>query len=174
MDDAACLYPSFYPANQPIDQVLEILGSPQRKAVSYYLDTTESMGGGSGRNEKNHAQGLARTPKLSDGSIYAFLTYSEIGATGTLSQYRYTGPTDGDHIAPTDGALAVALMEELIPVDKEQHPADIVFLQDINRADAGYVFVTEVYDANAVAVYSWSKGGSFKKIGSILFGPFPT
>lgn len=64
-------------------------------------------------------------------------------------------------------------MEQLIPVDQEEHPADIVFLQDINRADAGYVFVTEAYDGNAVAVYSWSRGGALTKIGLIPFGPFP-
>jgi hypothetical protein len=173
MDDAACLYPSSFPASRPINQVLQILGSAQRSSVSFYLDTTESMGGGSGRNELNHAQGLARTPKFSDGSIYAFLTYSEISAIGTLSQYRYTGPTDGDRITPTNGALAVAPMEQIIPVDREEHPADIVFLQDINRADAGYVFVTEAYDGNAVSVYSWYLNGPLTKIGLIPFGPFP-
>jgi hypothetical protein len=173
MDDPACLYPSSYPTSLPIDRVLQILGSPQRGSVSYYLDTTESMGGGSGRNELNHAQGLARTPKLSDGSIYVFLTYSEISAIGTLSRYRYEGPTDGDRITPTNGALAVAPKEELILVDKEEHPADIVFLQDIDRADAGYIFVTEAYDGNAVSIYSWSRGGNFKQIGLIPFGPFP-
>jgi hypothetical protein len=172
MDDGACQYPRYNALDAPLPQVLQTLGTT-RDGVSYYLDTTQNMGGGSGRNEKNHAQGLARTPRLSDGSIFVFLTYSEIGAIGTLSQYKYTGPTGGDRIAPTNGALSVASQVQIIPVDKEQHPADLLFLQDVNRADAGYLFVTEVYDGNCVAVFSWAKGGPVTKIGAIEFGPFP-
>ncbi len=86
---------------------------------------------------EDHHQGLARTHKLSDGSIYFFLSHSETdtGDQGSLSQYRNAAPTDQDHILSTN-PLTVAPMKQLVLLD-EQHPSDITFLADVNGLDAG-------------------------------------
>jgi hypothetical protein len=46
---------------------------------------------------ENHHQGLAWSHKLSDGSVYFFLTHSDVddGGQGSLSAYRFGGPTQG-------------------------------------------------------------------------------
>jgi hypothetical protein len=169
---ASCIYPASHPTSAPIDVMLNNLLANSGACTSMYLDTSSGEGGGSGRNEDNHAQGLARTHRLSDGSIFFFLTYSAIGAKGTLSQYQYSGPIEGSHVAeanPLRDPRAVAPKIEAINTSDE-HPADIVFLQDINNADAGYVFVTEEYQSHAVAIYFWEKGQNFKYLGQIHFG----
>jgi hypothetical protein len=81
------------------------------------------------------------------------MTYSAIGSKGTLSQYKYSGPIEGSHVAeanPLRDPRAVAPQIEIIQT-ADEHPADIVFLQDINNADAGYLFVTEEYQSHVVA-----------------------
>ena len=169
---ASCIYPASYPTSERIDVMLGNLLANWGACTSLYLDTTESMGGGTVRNESNHAQGLARTPKLSDGSIYFFLTYSAISAKGTLSQYRYSGPIEGSHVAEANALQdprAVAPQIEIIKTSDE-HPADIVFLQDINDADAGYLFVTEEFQSHVVAVYFWQMGQKLKFLDTIPFG----
>jgi hypothetical protein len=169
---SSCIYPAYYPTSAPIGAMLNGLLANSGACTSLYLDTSYGEGGGSGRNEKNHAQGLARTHKLSDGSIYFFLTYSAIGAKGTLSQYRYVGPVEGSHVAeanPLRDPKAVAPKAQAINVSDE-HPADLVFLQDINNADAGYVFVTEESQSHCVSVYFWEIEQNFKYLGQIDFG----
>ena len=53
------------------------------------------------------------------------LSHSEVdeGDQGILSQFRYTGPTDGEHVLETS-PLNVAPMAQLLRID-EQHPCDI-------------------------------------------------
>jgi hypothetical protein len=71
-----------------------------------------------------------------------------------VSQYRYAGATDQEHVLQTT-PLTVAPMAQLLPID-EQHPSDIEFLPDVNDLDAGYLFVTEEYVNRRVTVYRWA------------------
>jgi Hemopexin len=171
MDDATCSYPASFPISTPIQDAVAYILQGAPACASCYLDTTESMWGRPGDGGVNHAQGLARTHLLSTNCVYWFLTYSEIGAQGTLSQYRYAGPMQGSHVAetdPDDDPAGVAPMAQILNVPDE-HPADIVFLPDVNNADAGYVFVTLNHQALVVAVYSW-EAGVLNLIGTIPFG----
>ena len=105
---------------------------------------------------EDHHQGLARSHRLSDGSIHFFLTHSELdeGDKGSVSWYCYDGPVDGEHILET-APLMVAPMAQLLATD-EQHPSDIEFLPDVEGVDAGYLFVVEEVVEKRVAVYRWS------------------
>jgi hypothetical protein len=129
---------------------------------------------------EDHHQGLARTHKLSDGSIYFFLAHSETDKPpfpslprdqGSVSQYRYAGPTEQEHVLETS-PLTVAPMEQLLLLD-EQHPSDIAFLPELNELNGGYLFVTEEYDQHTVVVYRWAPGEEFALHGQIWQG-FPT
>jgi hypothetical protein len=164
-----CSYPGSFPTDQPIERVLSNVFANAKTCSSIYLDTLQSMGGGSGRNELNHAQGLARTHLLSNKKIYFFLTYSEITARGTISQYSYDGPTDGSHVVETS-PLQIAKMEQhLLKVD-EEHPSDIEFLPDVNFSDAGYLFVTEEFQRHRLAIYRWTPGLPLVSHGQISQG----
>ena len=63
----------------------ELTALAQAACASFYLDTIEAMGNfslpviGDITKGEDHTQGLARTQVLSDGSIYWFLSYSDIG-----------------------------------------------------------------------------------------------
>jgi hypothetical protein len=137
-----------------------------------WLDTPESQSGGLGQGE-NHHQGLARSHKLSNGDIYFFLSHSEIGGTGNLSQFRYPGRTLFERVDQVAGKYgsATALLEQLLPLSDEsppeEHPSDINFLPDIDNLDAGYLFVAKEYDARWITVYKWSPGEQFARIGNI-------
>jgi hypothetical protein len=104
---------------------------------------------------KDHHQGLARTHRLQDGTVYFFLTHSEVGPgeQGQLMQFRYDGPLQGEHIAASD-PLPVAGMTEQIYLH-EPHPCDIQFLPDVNSADAGYLFVVEAFLTQRITVWAW-------------------
>jgi hypothetical protein len=123
------------------------------RCTSCYLDTIQAMSNILWTGDDDHHQGLARTHRLSDGSVYFFLAHSELDGKGSLSQYRYAGPTDQEHILDTD-PLAVAPMEQLLELD-ERHPSDICFLPEVDGLDAGYLFVVEEYDNRWVSVYRW-------------------
>jgi len=148
--------------------VLEDLAANRTNCSRFYLDTVESMKNGG----ENHHQALARTHRLSDGSIYFFLAHSDLDSGhGILAQFRYPGPVDQEHIVETS-PRTVAPMEELLRVD-EPHPSDIAFLPDVNNADAGYVFVAKEYHRRRVSVYRWSAGSDFAPQGQIFQG-FPS
>ena len=153
----------------------ELTALAQAACASFYLDTIEAMGNfslpviGDITKGEDHTQGLARTQVLSDGSIYWFLSYSDIGGAGSLSQYRYGGGLDVDHVVQTS-PLTVAPMTQLLDLDGEPHPSDITFLPDVGGADAGYVFVTEEYGQHLVAVYAWAPGRDFELVGRIGLG----
>ena len=151
----------------------ELTALADAACASFYLDTIEQMGhisvAGVGTKEEDHTQGLARTQLLSDGSIYWFLSYSDIGGAGSLSQYGYSGGLDGDHVVQTS-PLTVAPMTQLLVLDGEPHPSDITFLPDVGGADAGYVFVTEEYDQHLVAIYAWAPGRDFELVGRVGLG----
>src|SRR5262249_1005204 len=129
-----------------------------------------------GDNGVNHAQGLARSHLLSTDSVWFFLTYSEIGAQGTISSYQYTGPLQGAHIAeqnPKTDPAAVAPMMQIVTVAND-HPCDIVFLQDVNGSDAGYLFVAQQNvknqtDSPGLGIYGWTNG----VLSSLGFIPIP-
>ena len=87
--------------------------------------------------------------------MYFFLAHSEVGAGehGSLSSYRFGGPTDAEHVLTTH-PLTVAPMQRIIALN-ERHPSDLVYLPDVNHLDAGYTILTEEYDRHAVVCYRW-------------------
>jgi hypothetical protein len=104
--------------------------------------------------------------------VYFFLAHSGIDSgRGSLSQFRYSGSLDQEHVLETS-PLTVAPMEQLLPID-EPHPSDIAFLPDVNNLDAGYLFVTEEYGKHRVIVYRWEPGKKFAEQG-LVFQGFPT
>jgi hypothetical protein len=166
-----CVYPQSHATAGPIADELQALAANQGKCTSLYLDTVETMSHGTFEGADHH-QGLARTHRLSDGSIYFFLTHSETdeGDQGIVAQFRYEGPTDGEHVLETSPPT-VASMEELLRID-EQHPSDIEFLPDVNRADAGYLFITKEFVERRVVVYRWAPGEDLVLVDHIFQG-FP-
>jgi hypothetical protein len=158
-DPPECDYPQSHATGRGLESELQAVAANHSHCTSMYLDTVEGMSNDVLSTEgEDHHQGLARTHKLSDGSIYWFLSHSETdkGDKGSLSQYRYRGPTQGEHILQTS-PLTVASMRQNLLID-EQHPSDIVFLPDVDRHDAGYLFVTEEYIHHRLAVYRWEPG----------------
>jgi hypothetical protein len=127
----ACRYPQSHATARPIKDELAALAANAGACASFYLDTVEGMSNDFLSTEgEDHHQGLARSHRLSDGSIHFFLAHSELddGDQGSVSWYRYDGPADGEHILET-APLTVAPMAQLLAID-EQHPSDIEFLPD--------------------------------------------
>jgi len=152
-----CNYPQSNPTAHDIRTELNGVAANRSKCTSFYLDTVEGMSNDIRSTEgEDHHQGLARTHKLSDGSVHFFLSHSETdeGDQGSLSVYRYAGPLDQEHPLETS-PLTVAPMKQLLMID-EQHPSDITFLPDVNYPDAGYLFVTEEYVHHRLTVYAWN------------------
>lgn len=149
-DRPRCHYPQSHATARDIRAELEGVAGNAGRCTSFYLDTVAEM---INLFSEGHHQALARTHRLSDGSIYWFLAHSEPGGRGTLSQYRYGGPTDDEHVLDADPRV-VAPMEQLLPID-EGHPSDICFLPDVDDLDAGYLFVAEEFDNQVVSVYRW-------------------
>jgi hypothetical protein len=161
-----CRYPQSHQTARDIRTELESVAANKTRCTSCYLDTVKSMS----KEDNDHHQGLARTHRLTDGSIYFFLSHSELDGQGSVSQYRYSGPTQGEHILDTN-PLTVAPMEQLLKLD-ERHPADICFLPDVDDLDAGYLFVTEEFDSHGVSVYRWEPFQELQLQGRIWQG-FP-
>jgi hypothetical protein len=163
-----CKYPQSHPVTGDIKDALDNLAPNRSNCTRFYLDTVESMSSG----DYDHHQGLARTHRLSDDSIYFFLAHSDLySGKGSLSQYRYSGPLDLEHVLETS-PLTVAPMEQLLRLD-DPHPSDIAFLPDVNDLDAGYLFVTKEYNRRRVTVYRWEPGQEFVLHGQVLQG-FPS
>ena len=176
---APCRYPQSHPTASDIKSELEAVARSKARCASFYLDTVEGMSNDWASHEgEDHHQGLARTHRLSDGSIYFFLSHSETDPAslhhpadrGSVSQYRYGGATDQEHVVRTS-PLTVAPLEELLLIN-EQHPSDIAFLPELNELDAGYLFVTEEYGQHTVMVYRWTGGEKLVLQGQIWQG-FP-
>ena len=179
--EGRCRYPQSHATARDIRTEIAGVASNRSSCTSCYLDSVESMGEHPPSSGGSHHQGVARTHRLSDGSIYFFLSHSEVGGRiagvefpvrrqGNITQYRYGGPTEGEHILETD-PLTVAPMEQMISLD-ETHPADICFLPDVDGLDAGYLFVTEEFDHHYVSVYSWEPSGGLNLLGQVPQG-FP-
>jgi hypothetical protein len=153
-----CIYPQSHATARDIHTELEGLAENSRECTSIFLPTAPGMSEGG----EDHYQGLARTHKLSDGSVYFFLAHSDIEVLGlhghgSLLQYRYDGPVEQDHVLESSPPT-YATLEQLLRIagDRpEQHPSDITFLPDVNGLDAGYLFVAEEYDNHRVTVYRW-------------------
>jgi hypothetical protein len=170
-DRPRCRYPRSHATARDIHTELASVAANAGGCTSCFLDTVESMSAGIfGSESGNHHQGLARTHRLSDGSITFFLAHSELGGQGNVSSYRYAGPTDGEHVLDTD-PLTVAPLEKLEPLD-ERHPADICFLPEVDERDAGYLFVTEEFDRRLVSVYRWEPSRGLELHGRVGQG-FP-
>jgi hypothetical protein len=162
-----CVYPRSNQTRRTIVEELHAIAANRDRCSSVYLDTRESHSNDFLSTEgEEHHQGLARTHQLSDGSIYFFLSHSETdsGDKGNLMQFRYSGPTDGEHVATTS-PLTVAPLVQLLEIE-EQHPCDMVFLPDINNADAGYLFVAEQNTHN-LSIYHWAPSSPFVFQGAI-------
>jgi hypothetical protein len=147
-----CRYPQSHPTARPIRDELAAVAQNKDLCSSIYLDTVQSQSSGG----ENHHQGLARSHKLPDGSVCFFLTHSDVddGGHGSLSAYRFGGPTQGEHVLPTRPALTVAPRQQIIMLN-ERHPSDLAFLPEVNHLDAGYVFTTQEYDRHVVTCYRW-------------------
>jgi hypothetical protein len=117
-----CIYPQSNATALPIREELEALAANSSRCTSFYLDTVEGMSNDWLSSEgKDHHQGLARTHRLSDGAIYFFLSHSEVdpGDKGSVSQYRYAGATDQEHVLERT-PLTVAPMAQLLPIDDRE------------------------------------------------------
>lgn len=168
-----CIYPQSNATARPIRDELQGLVTNRNKASSFYLDTSEHESNPWWSEGEDHHQGIARTHKLRDGSIYFFLTHSETdeGDQGHLMQFRYAGPTDDNHIVQTNPLTVAPLQQNVLLT--EEHPADLVFLQDVNNADAGYLFVTEEKTGHCVTIYYWQPATNLRRIGAIeLAAPY--
>ena len=168
-----CVYPQSFTTAMPLNDTLDAIVANQATAASFYLDTKEEHSNPLYTEGEDHHQGLARTHRLKDGSIYFFLTHSEMDEDdqGQLMQFRYDGPTDGAHVVPTD-PLTVAAMTDQQYLD-ERHPCDLCFLPDVGHEDAGYLFVAESHDRHRVSVWRWEPGASLTSLGEIFQG-FPS
>jgi hypothetical protein len=168
-----CTYPQSHATRRTIREELDAIAANKEECTSFYLDTLKSQSDDILEDEgSNHHQGLARTHMLLDGSIYFFLSHSEtgLGNKGKLMQFRYSGPTEGEHPIETS-PKTVAPLAQLLRIE-EQHPADIAFLGDVNNLDAGYLFVTELSVTRRLSVYRWAPFQDFVLQGSIFPG-FP-
>lgn len=163
-----CQYPQSNALAGDMKDALDSVAAHRGNCSRFYLDTIESMSSGG----EDHHQGLARTQRLSDGSIYFFLAHSDVDSGhAILAQFRYSGPVDQEHVLETS-PRTVAPMEELLRID-DPHPSDIAFLPDVNDADAGYLFVVKEYNKRRVSVYRWSAGKDFALQGQVFQG-FPS
>lgn len=159
-----CAYPGSRYTRAPILDMINGIVANRSNAASMYLDTIENMSS----EEDDHHQGIARTHKLSDGSIYFFLTHSETdsGDQGKIGTYRYGDPTVGERIVSAH-PLHVAPQRQILYVH-EQHPCDMQFLRDVGGVDAGYLFVAEENTSKTLAVYRWAPDTNL-----VLIGEFP-
>lgn len=169
MLETRCHYPRSNPLKDSIQATLSGIVTNKGKASKFYLDTLEEQDHPYLYGEDHH-QGLARTQRLSDGSVYFFLTHSKLtrNKKGELMQFLYGGPLEESHIVQTN-PLTVAPLEQLLELN-ERHPSDVVFLPDVNHEDAGYIFVTHEYDQRRVAVYQWEPGSRFNNLGTVFAG----
>ena len=75
----AYLYPQSHATSRPIRDELAAVAQNQARCSSIYLDTVEGMSDDFPYTEgEDHHQGLARSHKLSDGSVYFFLTHAAV------------------------------------------------------------------------------------------------
>jgi hypothetical protein len=162
-----CVYPQSNATQNDIWTELAGLAANQARCTSIFLPTAS----GTAEGGEDHYQGLARSHKLSDGSVHFFLVHSDVDSGhGTLLSYRYDGPTDGEHVLASSPPT-FATLSQVVTLD-EQHPSDVAFLPDVNGLDAGYLFVTEEYDLHRVAVYRWNPAAGLVDEGW-LFAGFP-
>ena len=168
-----CWYPQSHATARPIRDELAAVAQNKDRCSSIYLDTVEGMSDDFPYTEgADHHQGLARSHKLADGSVYFFLTHSETddGDQGSLSSYRFGGPTDAEHVLTTH-PLTVAPRQQIVMLN-ERHPSDVVFLPDVNRLDSGYVFLTREFDRHVVTCYRWDPAAGLALNGDVPQG-FP-
>lgn len=167
---ASCVYPQSNQTRRTIIEELRAVAANRDRCSSFYLDTLESQSTDllDLTEGADHHQGLARTHQLSDGSIFFFLSHSETdpGDKGNLMQFRYSGPTEGEHaVSSTDPFTVAPLMHGVLETE-EQHPCDMVFLRDVNNADGGYLFLAEK-NTHRLGVYHWTPSGPFVFQGAI-------
>jgi hypothetical protein len=127
-ESPGCDYPQSHATKRDIWTELHGVAEHHARCSSFYLDTVEGMSNDILSTEgEDHHQGLARTHKLSDGSIYFFLSHSELddGDKGSLSQYRYDGPTHDEHVLQTSPTTVAPMKQNLLV--EEQHPSDCAF-----------------------------------------------
>jgi hypothetical protein len=157
-------YPQSHPIVDTPENLLQRIAANQNACTSIYLDTTQDESK-SILHETDHHQGLARTHKLSDGSIYYFLSHSVIGGQGKLMQFHYTGPLDIEHVLTTNPKQVATLQQKIHML--EEHPADICFLPDIDGKDAGYLFVAEEFNMHRLSIYFWQPNNDLKLLGYV-------
>lgn len=172
-----CAYPQSHPLNVTMEEALQAIhahagGSAER----IFLDTVDGHQNTALREGEDHHQGIARSQKMSDGSVHFFLTHSEMddGDQSQVMQFAYNGPVIGEHIVQSYPKRTVALMTDQVEL-VEQHPSDLDYLPDINGYDGGYIFVTESNQQHRLVVYHFKPGQKLRMVGSINHdGPGPT
>jgi hypothetical protein len=90
-----CRYPQSHATARPIRDELAALAANVGACASFYLDTVEGMSNDFLSTEgEDHHQGLARSHRLSDGSIHFFLTHAELdtGDKAACPGTATTGP----------------------------------------------------------------------------------
>jgi hypothetical protein len=168
-----CHYPQSVATRRPIATEIAGLVQHRRSASSIYLEGAADFTNPNfgpipvGTEGSDHHQGLARTHRFTDGSVWFFLSHSEMesGEEGILAQFRYRRQLAGEHVlsgSPVDPVPRTQLLHI-----HEQHPSDIVFLGDVNRADSGYLFVAEESTSKRVEIYRWSPGHDLDAHGHI-------
>ncbi len=148
-------FPQTNPTSTPILEAIEALAWKGYNCSKFYLDTVQGMSDPYDRQGENHHQGIARTHRLSNGTVYWFLSHSEVdqGSQGSISVYCYDFPLDDEHVV-TNKPLYTAPMTQILMIN-DRHPSDIVFLPDFENRDAGYLFVTQEYDLLRLQVFYW-------------------
>lgn len=138
------IFPQSNPVLGRIEDVLENIGMYSSNANSIYLASSSGLSKriiwyNGGLCDSDHAQGLARTHKLSDGSIYWFLSYADYQKPGRLMRFRYDGGTDDEHVIQPHPKKVFRMIGKVLFDGKkdpyERHPQDIVFLPDVNNSE---------------------------------------
>ena len=97
--EGRCRYPQSHATARDIRTEIAGVASNRSSCTSCYLDSVESMGEHPPSSGGSHHQGVARTHRLSDGSIYFFLSHSEVGGriagVESWNGARGTSPSTG-------------------------------------------------------------------------------
>ena len=152
-----CRYPRSHATAEPIQVELANLAANKNLCTTIDLDTLQSQSSGG----ESHYQGLARSHKLSDGSIYWFLAHSNLNATfgdylmfrGNISQFRYTGTHAGRPRA-SDGS-ASSCHNGAADQSVRSAPVGHRVFARLNGADAGYLFVAGKYSEYQCSICRW-------------------
>lgn len=160
------LAPRSWVLRQPLCDELNGLVAPDHRQDQFYLDTQRQHSNINHDQPNSFHRGLARTHKLSDGSVYFFLTHSmapmdRASGKGQVMVFRHEGPTEGEHVACPH---AIARCEELIEFEDTWIVRDMQFLPDFGHPDSGYLFIQKQV---TLSLYYWQLGQRLAFLGDL-------